>query len=253
MTRTPYGQWSLCGVEFALELWPDVFQPTSTSQLIAETLDVQPGEVVIDLGCGSGFFSILAAKRGASKVYAVDIMPRAVELTLHNARRNGVASCVEAFAGSLFEPLPSVHADLVIDDVSGIAEETARATPWYPPSIPSGGTDGAEPTVAMLRKVRQYLLPNGRLVFPVLSLANEQRILAEAQRVFAELRLRAQRLFPIPQTLQDALKRLQECLQTGVLRLVQRGSRVCWQLRVFEARVASSIRKDASSHDPTPC
>ena len=228
---------ALCGVEFTLELWPEVFQPTSTSELIAQTLQTQPGEVVIDLGCGSGFFSILAAKQGASRVYAVDIMPQAVALTRRNAKRNGVASRIEAFAGSLFEPFPRVQADLIIDDVSGIAEETARATPWYPPSIPSGGPDGAEPTVAMLQQAPDYLRRNGRLIFPLLSLANEQRILVEAQRVFAALRLRAQRLFPIPITLQDALGRLKDGLQAGVLRLVQRGSRLCWQLRVFEARL----------------
>jgi methylase of polypeptide subunit release factors len=229
--------WSLCGVEFALELWPDVFRPTSTSECIAEALEVQPGEVVIDLGCGSGFFSILAAKRGASKVYAVDSMPQAVELTLRNAQRNEVTSCIEAFTGSLFEPLPGVQANLIIDDVSGIAEETARVTPWYPPSIPSGGVDGADPTVEMLKKAPDHLRPNGRLIFPVLSLANEQRILTEAQRVFAHLRPRAQRLFPIPATLHEALARLKEQLQAHVLRLVQRGSRICWQLRVFEARL----------------
>jgi len=220
MMTMPCEQWSLCGVNFALELWPDVFQPTLTSELIAQTLEVQPGEVVIDLGCGSGFFSVLAAKCGASKVYAVDIMPRAVELTLHNAQRNGVASRIEAFTGSLFEPLRNVRADLVVDDVSGIAEEAARATPWYPPSIPSGGSDGAGPTVEMLQKAPAHLTLSGRLIFPVLSLANEQRILAEAQRVFTELRLRTQRLFPIPQTLQEALKRLKAHLSSGALRII---------------------------------
>ncbi len=231
--------WSLCGVELALELWPDVFQPTSTSELLAEQLHIQPGEVVIDLGCGSGFFSILAAKQGAAKVYAVDVMPQAVALTRRNAERNGVGSRIEAFTGSLFEPLPDVHANLIIDDVSGITEAAARRTPWYPPSIPSGGPDGADSTVAMLHDAPQHLLPNGRLIFPVLSLANEQRILAEAQRAFADLRLRAQRLFPIPTMLQEALGRFKEHLQKGMLRLVQRGSRLCWQLRIFEGRAAS--------------
>ena len=228
--------WSLCGVEFSLELWPDVFQPTSTSALLAETIDVQPGETVIDLGCGSGFFSILAAKRGAAKVYAVDVMPQAAALTQRNATRNGVESRIEAFTGSLFEPLPGVRADLVIDDVSGIAEDIARVTPWYPSSIPSGGPDGAEPTVAMLQRASDHLLPKGRLVFPVLSLANEQRILEAGQRLFTDLRLRAQRLFPVPVMLAGALERLKEHLQVGALRLVQRGSRLCWQLRIFEAR-----------------
>ncbi len=239
--------WSLCGAEFALELWPDVFQPTSTSEVLAETLDIQPGEVVIDLGCGSGFFSILAAKRGAAKVYAVDLMPQAAELTLRNARRNGVASHIEVFTGSLFEPVRHVQANLVIDDVSGIAEETARATPWYPPSIPTGGPDGAEPTVAMLQQAPHHLSTGGRLVFPLLSLANEQRILREAERFFTDLRLRAQRLFPIPPSLHEALKRLGARVQTQALRLIQRGSRTCWQLRVFEARVNTPFNPHTST------
>ena len=228
--------WSLCGVELALELWPDVFVPTSTSEVLAEALDVQPGEVVVDLGCGSGFLSILAAKRGAAKVYAADIMPQAVELTRRNAQRNGVASQIEVLSGSLFEPLPDIQANLIIDDVSAIAEETARVTPWYPPSIPSGGPDGADPTVAMLRESPRHLLPQGRLIFPVLSLANEQRILEAAQQAFTNLRLRAQKLFPLPRVLQEALECVKQRLSASAMRLIQRGSRQCWQLRIFEAR-----------------
>lgn len=227
--------WSLDGVEFSLELSPEVFQPTSTSELIAQTLQIKPGEVVIDLGCGSGFFSILAAKLGASKVYAVDVMPQAAALTRRNVRRNGVESQVEVFAGSLFEPLPGVVADLVIDDVSGVAEGVARATPWYPPAIPSGGPDGAEPTIRMFQQASEHLQPNGRLIFPVLSLANEQKIFEAAQQLFADLRLRAQRLFPIPRTLQENLARLKGLVAAKALRLIPRGSRFCWELRVFEA------------------
>jgi hypothetical protein len=76
----------------------------------------------------------------------------------------------------------------------------------------------------------------------VLSLANERRILEAAQRFFMDLRLHTQRLFPIPQTLQEALKSVKERLASGALRLIPRGSRLCWQLRVFEARIASSVQ-----------
>jgi hypothetical protein len=129
---------------------------------------------------------------------------------------------------------------VIVDDVSGIAEEVARATPWYPTSIPSGGPDGAEPTVQMLQQAPRHLLPKGRLIFPVLSLANERRILEAAQRFFANLRLHTQRLFPIPQTLQEALKAMKEHVASGVLRLIPRGSRLCWQLRIFEVRMAEA-------------
>lgn len=53
--------------------------------------------------------------RGASKVYAVDIMPQAVALTRRNAKRDGVGSRIEAFTGSLFEPLPGVRSDVIVD------------------------------------------------------------------------------------------------------------------------------------------
>ena len=233
--------WSVDGVQFALELWPDVFRPTSTSELIAQTLTIRPGEVVIDVGCGSGFFSVLAAKCGASKVYALDIMPQAVALTKRNAERNGVGSRIEALTGSLFESIPKVKADLIIDDVSEVAEEIARATPWYPPSIPSGGPDGAALTVDMLRDAPSHLMPRGRLIFPILSLANEQRILEAAQRWFTDLHMRAQRLFPIPKSLSEALGRLTGRLSSGTFRLIPRGSRQCWELRIFEARLVHDI------------
>jgi hypothetical protein len=93
----------------------------------------------------------------------------------------------------------------------------------------------------MLRNAPAHLRHTGRLVFPVLSLANEQRILDTAQKLFTDLRMCAQRLFPIPHTLQEALQRLTANLSSGALRLIQRGSRLCWQLRIFEARVLPPV------------
>jgi ribosomal protein L11 methyltransferase len=44
----------------------------------------------LDVGCGTGVLGILAAKKNASKVIAVDIDNWAVENTLENAKRNNV-------------------------------------------------------------------------------------------------------------------------------------------------------------------
>jgi ribosomal protein L11 methyltransferase len=48
---------------------------------------------VLDYGCGSGILAIGAAKIGAAHITAVDIDPAAVQSTLDNAARNGVALC----------------------------------------------------------------------------------------------------------------------------------------------------------------
>ena len=45
----------------------------------------------LDYGCGSGILAIAAAKLGARQVLAVDIDPAALQATLENATRNGVA------------------------------------------------------------------------------------------------------------------------------------------------------------------
>lgn len=46
-------------------------------------------EKVLDMGTGTGVLAILAEKKGASDILAVDIEPWSVENTLENAERNG--------------------------------------------------------------------------------------------------------------------------------------------------------------------
>ena len=52
--------------------------------------EVKPGDVVIDLGAGTGILGLLAARAGARRVYAIDASP-ALELARAVAAANGVA------------------------------------------------------------------------------------------------------------------------------------------------------------------
>ena len=88
-----------------LEVPEGVHVPPPSSIDLARLLDVRPGETVLDLGCGSGLLSIAAAKLGARQVVAVDIDPRSLAATVHNARRNGVQEKIRVLAGSWFEAL----------------------------------------------------------------------------------------------------------------------------------------------------
>lgn len=69
---------------------------------VLQTL-VQPGDLVADLGCGSGILSIAAAKLGARRALAYDTDPLAVEAARENAGRNGVAQQLHIELGSLAE------------------------------------------------------------------------------------------------------------------------------------------------------
>jgi ribosomal protein L11 methyltransferase len=74
-----------------------------TTRMCLEILEeiLRPGQLVADLGCGSGILSFAAAKLGARRVLACDIDPQAVAASEEGARRNGVAETVDVFRGSL--------------------------------------------------------------------------------------------------------------------------------------------------------
>lgn len=230
-------QWTFHGYTICLELWPGrVFVPTTTSELIADQFASCAGETVIDLGCGSGFFSVLAAKMGATRVYALDLHKEACELTRRNAEKNGVADRIDCREGDLFDSLNGLVADTIIDDVSGVADALARRSGWFPEPVPTGGPDGADPTVRMFQSVRSHLVPNGRLIFPVISLANEQRILDAARKTFNEVRLVFEKWLPLPASISPENPPLRQLVSNGVVRLIKKGSRWLWDLRIYEAR-----------------
>lgn len=63
-----------------------------TTQLCLELLEevLQPGDRVLDLGCGSGILAIAALSLGASRATGVDIDPKAADVAFENAALNGV-------------------------------------------------------------------------------------------------------------------------------------------------------------------
>ncbi len=60
--------------------------------------DLKEGMTFVDVGCGDGYFSMLAAKKvGVSgKVYAVDIDPAGVETLKQKAQKEGLQNIVTA-------------------------------------------------------------------------------------------------------------------------------------------------------------
>jgi len=55
---------------------------------------IEPGQKVLDIGCGTGTLAIMAALKGA-KVRGIDINPRMLEIAREKAEKSGVSQNVE--------------------------------------------------------------------------------------------------------------------------------------------------------------
>ncbi|MCG8485492.1 MAG: 50S ribosomal protein L11 methyltransferase [Clostridia bacterium] len=73
-------------------------------------------DVVLDVGCGSGILSIVAAKLGAEKVFGIDIDPVAVEVALKNVKENDIDDIIHIFQGDLAKD-NDVKADIVVANI----------------------------------------------------------------------------------------------------------------------------------------
>ncbi len=84
------------------------------------------GGAVLDLGCGSGLLSIVAALGGARSVTAVDIEPAARAAAAANVDLNDVGDRVTVAGATIDDTAPAAPFDLILANVPvGVHESTA--------------------------------------------------------------------------------------------------------------------------------
>ena len=91
------------------------------ARAIAKT--VRPGDVVLDIGAGTGLFAILACRSGARRVYAVE-RDDIIEVARQNAAANGCAESIEFLHASSTEISLPECANVIVSDLRG-------ALPFY--------------------------------------------------------------------------------------------------------------------------
>jgi ubiquinone/menaquinone biosynthesis C-methylase UbiE len=108
-------------------------------------LKLQPGQVVADIGTGSGYYAIRMARAvgPAGKVYATDIQQGMLDILARQVNRAGLANVVPVLSAPDDPKLPAGSLDLAI--LVDVYHELA------------------EPQ-AFVRRLREALKPDGRLV-----------------------------------------------------------------------------------------
>ena len=100
---------------------------TTRSCLQAVRHLVREGDSFLDLGCGSGILSILAARLGASYIRAIDYDAVAVDNTIENFALNGVMVKHETIVGSIEQAHAKAPYDIVVANIIKMT-----ILPWLP-------------------------------------------------------------------------------------------------------------------------
>ena len=79
---------------------------------------VRPGDIVLDVGAGSGILSVFAARAGAARVYAVERTTIAV-LAQELAAANGVADIVQVIHGDVMDVELPERVDVIVSEWLG--------------------------------------------------------------------------------------------------------------------------------------
>ncbi|MCG3160725.1 MAG: Ribosomal protein L11 methyltransferase [Acidobacteria bacterium] len=94
-------------------------QARMTSYVEALRRSVKPGDVVVDLGAGTGIFALLACRFGARRVYAIEPND-AIHVAREIAAANGYADRIEFIQKLSTEVTLPEQADVIISDIRGL-------------------------------------------------------------------------------------------------------------------------------------
>ncbi|HLS53033.1 MAG TPA: 50S ribosomal protein L11 methyltransferase [Tissierellaceae bacterium] len=127
--------------ELVVELDPGMAFGTGTHEttnLCIEALEayVKEGNLIYDIGCGSGILSIVAAKLGAGQVIGIDLDATCVKVSKENIRLNKLEDKIDIKEGNLLDVVEG-KADLIVANI--IAEIIKDMVGDLPSYLNKGG------------------------------------------------------------------------------------------------------------------
>ena len=156
--------------DLVLEVPDSVYYPREDSLLMARILEKEKADNILDMGCGSGFLSIIMARENPDSIItSVDINKEAIKATKENAEKSKVklktlVSDLFCFVDGYFDLIVFNSPYLPVDK-----KEIKDVT--Y-----SGGQTGREIIEKFITQAKNHLNKKGKILLLISSLTGEKEV-----------------------------------------------------------------------------
>lgn len=116
---------------------------------------IQPGDTVLEIGCGLGTYSMMAAQAGARQVYAID-PEEVVYAGMELAKMNGYDKSIQFFRNRSEEFEPPERVDWIITEFFGVSAVDLLLTPVLSDAISRCLKPGGQ---VIPQSIRVYVAP----------------------------------------------------------------------------------------------
>ena len=190
--------------------------PKAGSLFLLRHLDVGEGDEVLDLGTGTGFAAILAARR-AKRVVATDVVPECVALASQNAALNGVADRVDVRLGDGYDPVQGEVFDLIVSGSPQMPTPPDREREDWMARADNGGVDGWAVLDCVIAGALEHLRPGGRLLVSIFAFLGERKGLGKLEAAWLRARVVARETQPFPRLGYERLEHIRAWDAEGAL------------------------------------
>lgn len=161
--------------DFILNTDDNVYNPAEDSYLLADNLEIQEGQSVLEIGTGSGIVAMYAS-RLTDRITVTDINFDACELARRNFEDNGIEG-IEILFGNLFEPVGNRKFDVILFNTPYLPTEDDDVIDDTINYAFDGGVNGRKVIDLFLNEVRNHLNDSGIVQLIQSSLSGNQETL----------------------------------------------------------------------------
>nr|WP_294999920.1 HemK2/MTQ2 family protein methyltransferase [uncultured Methanobrevibacter sp.] len=145
--------------DFKLNFDDNVYVPAEDSYLLADNLEINEGQSVLEIGTGSGIVAMYASKL-TNNITVTDINFDACELARKNFEENGIEG-IEILFGNLFEPVGNRKFDVILFNTPYLPTEDGDVIDDTLNYAFDGGLNGRKVIDMFLDEVENHLNDGG--------------------------------------------------------------------------------------------